>query len=77
MTLAIGLWVARAVCFALWTLEHWMLARRARRRGRDVLASWLMAPWTRWMDGERVGPVLWLVYGVVYVVLWRMSLRVR
>lgn len=68
MTFAIALWLARSLALGLWLVEHVLQVVRARRRGAEGAAAWALPVTTNWRHGDRVGPSLWALAAVGYVV---------
>jgi len=68
VTFAIALWLARSLALGLWLVEHVLQVVRARRRGAEGAAAWALPVTTNWRHGDRVGPSLWALAAVGYVV---------
>ena len=77
MTLAVAIWLVRSVCAALWLVEHFTLATRARRRGVSLGLAWTVPLVPCWREGDRVGPVAWAGLALAYVVASVISATLR
>ncbi len=77
MTLAVVIWIVRSVSAALWVVEHFTLATRARRRGVSRGLAWSLPPLPCWREGDRVGPLAWVGLAVVYLAASAFSATLR
>lgn len=77
MTSAVTLWIVRSACAALWVVEHFTLASRARRRGVARLLAWIVPAWPCWRSGDRVGPLAWVTLALVYAIAVALSSKLR
>jgi hypothetical protein len=68
VTFAIALWLARSLALGLWVVEHVSQVARARRRGAEGAAAWGLPVMTNWHHGDRVGPSLWVLAVLGYIV---------
>ncbi|MFO0650574.1 MAG: hypothetical protein U0326_30410 [Polyangiales bacterium] len=77
MTQAVTLWIVRSACAALWIVEHFTLAARARRRGVPRGLAWTIPALPCWRAGDRVGPGAWVGLAIVYAVASVLSSKLR